>query len=362
VKLLDLLHRWTGGLIGLLLALMGLSGAILVHRNAWIMLPHVGDAQIQSTATIAAVTERLMTDPAARPQSLTFASTNFGLDRLATPGGGGAYTDQAGNILLRWSSQWERPELWLFDFHHHLFAGDTGETVIGVAALIGLFFVISGAILWWRTRKTFAFRLWPARMTRPAIVRQHRDLGIVMAPLLALSLLTGAMLVFRPLTAVVFGPSAPATIDKAMKAPKAPPAKLADRLDWSAMIVTARTLYPDAEIRSLALPRGASGTITLRMRKPEEWLPNGRTTLWFAADTGTLIAHRDDSKLPQVVKAYNTLYPLHAAKVGGLGYRLVMTLSGLGLAMLGSFAVWSFWFRRPKPARRRVAPAIAPIS
>jgi uncharacterized iron-regulated membrane protein len=352
MKLLDLFHRWTGGLIGLLLALMGLSGAILVHRDAWVMLPHAGEAQIQSTAAIATVAERLMADPATRPQSITFAGANFGLDRLTTSGGGGAYTDQAGNVLLRWSSQWERPELWLFDFHHHLFAGDAGEAVIGVAALIGLFFVISGTILWWRTRKTFTFRLWPARMTRPAIVRQHRDLGIVIVPLLALSLLTGATLVFRPLTAVIFGPSAPATIDKALKAPKAPPAKLADRLDWRGMIVAARALYPDAEIRSLALPRGAGGAITLRLRKPDEWLPNGRTTLWFTADTGALLAHRDDSKLPGVVKAYNVLYPLHAAKVGGLAYRLVMTLSGLGLAMLGSFAVWSFWFRRPRPARR----------
>jgi len=50
-------------------------------------------------------------------------------------------------------------------------------------------------------------------------------------------------------------------------------------------------------------------------------------------------------------QAFNKAYPLHAAKVGGLGYRIVMTLSGLTMAMLGSFAVWTFWFRRPKPVR-----------
>ena len=351
MKLLDLIHRWTGGLVGLVLALIGLSGAILVHRDAWVMLPHSGDAQIQSTAAVAAVADRLMADPAARPQSLTFAGPNFGLDRLAFADGGGAYTDQAGNVVLRWRSQWERPELWLFDFHHHLFAGDTGETLLGIIALLGLFFVVSGTILWWRTRRTFAFRLWPARMTRPAIVRQHRDLGILVAPLLALSLTTGAILVFRPLAAVILGPSAPATIDRAMRAPPPRNAALADRLDWRGMIVQARALYPAAEIRSIALPRGASGTITLRLRQPDEWLPNGRTTLWFAVDTGALIAHRDDARLPVVVKVYNSLYPLHAAKVGGLPFRIVMTLSGLGLALLGSLAVWSFWFRRPRVAK-----------
>ena len=82
MKLLDLIHRWTGGIVGLVLALIGLSGAILVHRDAWVILPHSGDAQVQSTAAVAAVAERLMTDPATRPQSLTFAGPNFGLDRL----------------------------------------------------------------------------------------------------------------------------------------------------------------------------------------------------------------------------------------------------------------------------------------
>ncbi|MFX6803769.1 PepSY-associated TM helix domain-containing protein, partial [Acinetobacter baumannii] len=85
----------------------------------------------------------------------------------------------------------ERPELFLFDLHHHLLAGETGEIVAASAGLCGLFFVISGAILWWRTRRTFEFRLIPRRLSRPAILRHHRDLGIVFAPLLALVMFTG---------------------------------------------------------------------------------------------------------------------------------------------------------------------------
>lgn len=50
-------------------------------------------------------------------------------------------------------------------------------------------------------------------MSRPAIVRHHRDLGVVAAPLLILALLTGAMLVFRPIAGLILGPSAPARIE-----------------------------------------------------------------------------------------------------------------------------------------------------
>lgn len=355
MALLDTLHRWTGGFLGLVLALLGLTGAILVHRDAWIMLPHAGDAQIQSTRILAATTERLMADPATRPQSITFASGSLGLDRLDFGRGAGAYTDQAGTIVSQWQSQWARPELWLFDLHHHLLSGDTGETIIGIAGVAGLFFVVTGTILWWRTRKTFAFRLLPKRLSRPAIVRHHRDLGIVAAPLLVLSLLTGSTLVFRPISALFLGPHAPAEIDGALQAPKAPKVALASHLDWQGMIVAARTRFPDAELRSLSLPRKGSGLITIRMKRPQEWLPNGRTTLWFAADDGRLVSARDAASLSTVVAAYNILYPLHAAKVGGLGYRLVMTVSGLVLGLLGSLSVWSFWFKRQSRANVRAS-------
>jgi len=333
-------------LTGLVLALLGLSGALLVHRDVLVMLPHAGDAQVTDTARIAATVERIMADPQTRPESVVLASDGFGLHRLSYKGGAGAYTDQAGDIVTRWQSQWERPELWLFDFHHHLFTGKTGATVGGIAALCGLFFVVSGAILWWRTRRTFEFRLWPRRMTRPAITRQHRDLGIVMAPLLLLSLYTGAAMAFRPVAALVLGPSAPAVIVQALKPPPPRDARLADRLDWTAMIGTARRHFPDAEIRILGLPRKDSGLITLRMRQSGEWLPNGRTTLYFAADTGQLVEARDALKLPPQARGFNLFYPLHAAKVGGLPYRLAMTASGLAMALLGSLAVWTFWFRR----------------
>lgn len=343
---LDLLHRWTGGLIGLVLAVLGLSGALLVHRDAWVMLPHAGDSQVQATGAVADAVERVMANSAARPQSITFANESFGLNRLAFRDGAGAYTDQAGAIITRWDSQWERPEIWLFDLHHHLFTGDTGETVIGVAAVAGLFFVVTGVILWWRTRRTFALRLLPKRLSRPAILRHHRDLGIVAAPLLFLSLLTGAILVFRPIAALILGPSAPAMIDASLKAPAPRSSVLASHLDWRGMIITARARFPEAEIRSLSMPRDDNGMITLRMKKPEDWLPNGRTTLWFAADSGSLIAARDASRLPDRVKAYNMFYPLHAAKVGGLAYRMAVTLSGLVLGLLGTLTVWTFWFAR----------------
>lgn len=352
MKLLDLVHRWLGGTFGVLLAVLGLSGAILVHKDAWVGVPGARDAQVQDTRALADAVNRMMAEPD-RPRSILFASESFGLDRLSYEGDRGAYADQAGQVVTRWDSQWERPEVWLFDLHHHLFYGDTGEMVAGAAGIAGLVFVITGLILWWPLRNSFQFRLWPKTLGRFPVLRHHRDWGVLVAPVLALSLATGTTMVFRPVADVILGPGTSARVETALKPPPPIKAKLADDLDWGGMIVEARRLYPDAEVRILSLPRGKSGLISLRLRQKQEWLPNGRTNLWFAADTGRLVASRDALALPGQVRAYNALYPLHAAKVGGLPYRLLMTFSGLTLGLFGTLTVWTFWFARRKPRLKR---------
>lgn len=83
-----------------------------------------------------------------------------------------------------------------------------------------------------------------------------------------------------------------------------------------------------AEVRLIALPTKADGLIQIRMRQQAEWLPNGRSIVWFDPATGAMVASRDALGLPLGSRIANLDYPLHAARVGGLPYRLVMTASG----------------------------------
>src|SRR3546814_15522223 len=93
--------------------------------------------------------------------SIIFASEDFGLHHLRFDKEAGAYTDQTGRVVAQWESKWDRPELWLLDFHHYLWAGDTGAIVTGWLALIGLCFVVTGSVLWCRSRRSFKLRPWP---------------------------------------------------------------------------------------------------------------------------------------------------------------------------------------------------------
>jgi uncharacterized iron-regulated membrane protein len=351
MQLLATLHRWAGGLIGLFLALLGLSGALLVWKDDWNALPYADAAPVVTPDALARVTEAALAQ--GEVSRITFAGENLGLHQAIYADGGGGYFGPQAQLVARWASQWERPELWLFDFHHHLFMGGTGETITGVLGLAGLLFVVTGTILWWRTRRTFRLRAWPARMTRPAIVRQHRDIGVVAAPLLLLSMTTGTLMIFEPLAAAVLAPWG--SLENPAAPELAPAGAAGSDSDWTAMMAAAQARFPGAAPRRLTLPTEPGKPVVLRMRQSFEWTPNGRTYVNLDPATARILSVDDPAQGTAAQSAQEKFYPLHAAKVGGFGWKLAITLSGLALALLGTLAVWSFWFRRNPP--RRAVPA-----
>ena len=138
--------------------------------------------------------------------------------------------------------------------------------------------------------------------------------------------------------------------------------KLAADLDWNTVIGQAQARFPGAEVRTIGLPAKTGGLIAIRLRQQPEWLTNGRTMAWFDPATGAMVASRDAQAMPLGSRITNADFPLHAAKVGGLAYRLVMTVSGLALALLGSLAVVTFWGNRSGLPKRRKKKAAAPAA
>jgi len=354
VQMLALLHRWAGGVAGLLLAVIGLSGTVLVWEGAWIALPGAGDAVTGDPAAIgAAVEAALAVDPAL--SRITFAGEEIGLHQAIYADGSGAYLTQAGEVVDRWDSLWGRPELWLFDLHHYLFLGETGKNLTGVLGLLLFAFTVSGLVLWWRTRRTFRFRPWPARLTRSAIVRQHRDLGAVAAPLLLLASFTGTSMVFPALSDTLLAPWA-----DPVEAPEPPLASgpVTEETDWPAVMANAQAAFPEAAPRRLMMPGEPGAPLALRLKQDFEWTPNGRTYVWLDPATAEVLA-TDDPAAGDAASAFSEkYYPLHAGKVGGPLWRLVLSFAGLALVALGTFATWSFWFAAPPRHRAPLGAAV----
>ena len=339
MKLLSLLHRWTGGLVGLVLAVIGLSGTVLLWEDSWILLDGANDAPASSPAELAKAIE-VAIETAPGLSRVTFAAEEIGLHQAIYSDGSGAYIAQDGTVIDRWSGIWERPELWLFDLHHYLLMGEVGKTITGVMGILLLAFTITGAILWWRTRKTFRFRLWPARYTASAIVRHHRDMGVVASPLLLIAAATGTMMVFPAISAALLSPMAGADAKPEL------PTDLAsgtESTDWEAVMANAQGAYPSAAARRLMMPATPGEPIAIRFRQDFEWTPNGRSYAWVAPETGAILATDDPAMGDAASALVEKFYPIHAGKVGGILWRSAMTFAGLALVLLGLLASWSFW-------------------
>ncbi len=344
---LSLVHRWLGGLVGLGLAVLGLTGAALLWKPWW-----AGVAQDPRVPTGAETLAIIAGAEKIGARNVTLPSSEFGVAQAGLGEGAGAYIAHDGTLLARWGSSWDRPETFLFDLHHHLLISETGELITGWLGIAAAAFTLTGLILWWPTRRTFRLKALPARMTRPAVIRHHRDIGVVLALPILLAGLTGAMMVLKPLGNAVFAPLSPSGEVAAWQAkPDLPKNTLA--ADWPKLLATAHARFPDGATRMIIWPREPGDPVTIRMRRPQEWHPNGRTTLSLTGD-GTVLAARDAPAAPLAVRANNALYPLHSARMAdsamALPLRIVMTLAGLGLALLGSLAVVTFW-RARMPAR-----------
>lgn len=336
MRILSLLHRWIGAIGGLLLAVLGLTGTLLVWRNQLTFVAHAGDPVRPNPVSLARAVGAV--SQASPPiDRITFAGDGLGVHQVLFADGSGAYVSQAGETVERWSSSWQRPELWVFDLHHHLLIGDAGETMTGVAGLTGLFFVITGVVLWWRMHSRFRLRLWPASMKPGAVVHHHRDMGVVTAPLLLVSLVTGVLMVFPAL-------GGPLLAEPRAHAPKVDSIRVTPSThDLKPLFTAAAAMFPGAELRRLQMPRKPGTPVVLRLRQSFEWTPNGRTFVYADPATLTILAHDDPATRGNAASIREKLYPVHAAKTGGIAWKLAMTASGFVLTLLGSLAVYGFW-------------------
>jgi len=342
------LHRWIGAVFGLFLSILGISGALLVWKYQWVRWTVEGAAAPSATGVknLAQIIEKAVVDSNTLVNFVLFGDKDIGVNLVSTSPQSGFYSDNLGNVVTSWVSRFERPELWLFDLHHDLFLGATGLWLGGLLGLLGLFFTISGTILWWRTRWRFRLALWPKSFSRIDLAKHHRNLGVLISPLLFVVMLTGLMMTWKPVGMWLLSTFTPVNEMKAAVAPpKIAGGKIAN-IDWENVIGSAYEQFPEASIRLVRVPKTDGDLIGIRMKQPDEWLPNGRTLLWFDPENGQLVDARSAFDLPAGVQVKNMVYPVHAAKVGGIVYELLMTLVGLVVTLLGGFVVYRFWYDR----------------
>jgi uncharacterized iron-regulated membrane protein len=375
------LHAWAGLALAVVVATLALSGTLLVFKADYLraVFPVARAPADTSAVQLAVVAARADAQYGDALRSIVFGTDELGLHQAYFKDGGGAYLDAHGEVVTRWH-EGGRPEVWLFDLHHDLLAGERGHTLAGITGLLVAIMAITGFVVWWPGRRAFRGRVWPRSARRRDLVTQHRDLGVIAALPIVLVALTGAAMVFsKPAQAVLAAllpASSPAAVsaraDVAVRsspvtspgsngpdaslAPSASPvAAVRTPPDWAHVLARAQAQFPDARLRVLAWPDDR-GIVTVRLRQPAEWHPNGRTRVAIDAHELRVVEVTDAVAAPLATRAYNALYPLHAARVGGRAYDLLLVLAGLALLALSLVGATTYLMhaRAPASAKMRV--------
>lgn len=347
-----ILHRVSGLVLAAIFIIMGLSGTLLVFKEDYLRLTvpaarHSIDLSPSALAQTAHQAEA--TFGAGNVRVIVFATADLPLHKVYLASGEKAYLGADGSIIDRWQKN-GRPEEWIFDLHHHLLAGDTGQWFAGMAALSGTVFVIAGMVAFWPARRGFVRGLKLKSFKRQDALFFHRNLGILAAPAIIFCLITGTILAFPQTSSAVFNTFRPA--------PKAAPVSVTGPykpVNWEAILVQAQKHFPGAQGRVASWPR-TDRPAYLRLKQTAEWHPNGRTKLTVSAN-GNQLAHIENAlTMPFVQKVYNGVYPTHAAFIGGRLFDLAIALGGLSMAMLASIGCFTYIKKLARRGKQKTRP------
>ncbi len=339
------LHLWTGLSVGLLFALLGLTGAILVFQEPLLRWQYPMLAGHTPHAS-ADVLEAIVRSPSgSQLRSLNLPSAEMPVWQGFGQDGTRAYfAPENGDLLL---VRYPHKDVLLFlrEFHTDLLAGETGHQILGALTWIILFLIISGLYLWWpkwgKIRSQLRWHMSPAALRW---ISWHRSLGTLALPVLLLFAVTGLSFVysdlFRNALGSLFGDS-----------PAAPPAKVAisdAAPDWSAILAQAQKQMPDARLRRISMPKPGENRIELRLRGNGEWHPNGRSRLQLDRSGQHVLWHYDARIQALGPRIQATFYPLHAGQVGGLPGRIFTVIAGLSAPFLFIVGLLSWLHRRAR--------------
>lgn len=357
------IHLWLGLSVGLLFALAGLTGSVLVFYPELDTLLHQELRQVQPGARPAsweAVYQRLRQ---AHPD-------RSGAWRIEVRPDGGAIPvryykpretrDRDFAPLMLWvdpvslrtlrSDFWgDYAVTWTYDLHYRLLLGRPGALIMGIAGMAMLVLLASGLWAWWprpgALRRSLRFKPDAAPIRR--LYDIHKLAGLWSLVLLLVVTVTGVMLDLPDQVRPIIAQASPLFTSPSLVSRPGP----GGALPLDGLVQLAQARFPGAQLAWIETPATPAGTVRINLAQagePSRRFP--RTNVWLDPYSGQIMAVRDAQRDSAGDAVLTWLHPLHSGEAFGLTGRILVFLSGIASAVLFVTGVLR-WAQRRTSAR-----------
>lgn len=358
------LHRWLALSLGVVLAFVALLGAALTVAKPVDRWAH--PELFRASQAVLPPGGAYLLDPALRSLRSGFGAKSTVTLRPPREAGeslaaivrgpvweGTVYFDPVTAHELGRRGEHEGAYNLLFELHSALLMGDAGKPVLAALALVYLVLLTSGLVLWWPARWSQAWRVELKRGARRAWFDLHRAGGSLLGLLIAVSVVSGAYMAWRPLSGAVTALAGSTPVQP----PKVRPAATSDAVPLDDKVRRAQALFPQGMVGYVQVPGGAEKPIRVRLKLPDDPHPNGLTSVWLHPVSGDVLAVNRWNELDPGARAYSVIYPLHTGELGGPLHTVFTALLGLVLVGLAGSGVWLWWRRRASAAEQALRDA-----
>lgn len=355
------LHRYLGLVAGIITAIIGLTGSILVFApeiERFLVAQKFGKIIPQGNLVNIDQIHTILLAEAAKYPGLKIGAL---LPPIETPYYQARLWDVQDHLHQIFINPYTGKVMGMFkpgdnikdtilDLHYELLAGTTGMYLAGIAGLLLLILSITGLVLWPGWRKLIAgFKIkWDGHIKRLHF-DLHKVIGIITCIFLAFTAFTGFCWNFWDWSEPV--------IYAATLSPK-------PKTDWVSTPIAGQKTLPLSQILAQAnqalpgrtvwinLPEGKTGAYSITQIKPGDRPDAFSRTVTLDQYSGRVLHLMDEKTSSLGDHVVNAFWPLHVGTFGGVMTRILYLLVGLAptALLVTGFVMW--WHRR-KPKLRK---------
>ena len=341
-------HLWTGLTIGLVLAALAFSGAMLAWRpqldprvNPHLMVVPPGGlrlapddlvARARSAHPVGEVESVRYYGEATAPFLAYFSTKDF---VHLNP-----YTGEVLGVRKRYGDFFG----WFEGFHKFLqLDPGRGEPITGSIAMVFGGTILTGLVLWWpATRRALkaGLTLNPKLAGRPWYLNLHKTAGAYAAVVVFISVLTGVPIAFDWAKDALY----PLTASKKEDLPPVAPAAGKMFAGFTAVGQKLALIFPAAKETYIAQPK--NGVVSSYVLAADASHPYARSYAWFNPADAAVLQFTPYAQASRGYRLYFWMMAFHTGMIGGWGVQVLQFLGALAVPLLAYTGATSFLKRK----------------